>query len=79
MEEKHEADHLGKIFSCKGEYLSWMFQCYYKESLEEFLGRLNQIPNFDLGGGTMSKSFQKKEMQGIVEYELPIVIWSLFS
>lgn len=50
MEEKHEADHLGKIFSCKGEYLSWMFQCYYKESLEEFLGRLNQIPNFDLGG-----------------------------
>lgn len=51
--EQHDIEGLGRIFSCKGEYLSWMFQCYYKESLESYLDRIYDIPNFDLGGGRL--------------------------
>lgn len=36
LTEKLSVEKLGKIYSCKGEYLSWMFQCYYKETLENY-------------------------------------------
>lgn len=63
LEEKHDAERLGKIYSCKGEFLSWMFQCFYKESLEDYLERLNEIPNFD-SGGDVHKNFPEKRNTG---------------
>lgn len=46
--DRYDIEELGRIFSCKGEYLSWMFQCYYKETLESFLNRIYDLPQIDL-------------------------------
>lgn len=39
-EEELTADHLGKVHSCKGEYLSYLFNCYYEESLDHYIERV---------------------------------------
>lgn len=51
LTEKLSVEKLGKIYSCKGEYLSWMFQCYYKETLESYLENVKKCQKLEAGGG----------------------------
>lgn len=41
-EEELTADHLGRVHSCKGEYLSYLFNCYYEETLDHYIGRVRR-------------------------------------
>lgn len=49
-EEKSLVEKLGKIHSYKGEYISWLFHCYYKEPLETYLARIKKLSKIDWGG-----------------------------
>lgn len=64
--ETYDAETLGKIYSIKGEYLSWMFQCYYKESLETFLENKDKLEKIGRGGNF--PLYQKEEMYRNVRF-----------
>ena len=40
--DRISVEKLGKIYSCKEEHLSWMFQSYYKEPLEAYIDRVKE-------------------------------------
>lgn len=50
--EQLSIEKLGKVYSYKGEYLSWMFQCYYNETLEAYLEYIRKCKKLEIGGGT---------------------------
>lgn len=59
--EQLSIEKLGKVYSYKGEYLSWMFQCYYNETLEAYLEYIRKCKKLEIGGGH-TILHQKKEM-----------------
>ncbi len=50
LDEKFNAESLGKFYSYNGESISWMFQCYYKENLSSYLGRRVKLQKLIEGG-----------------------------
>lgn len=69
LTEKLSVEKLGKIYSCKGEYLSWMFQCYYKETLESYLENIKKCKKLEAGG---AKSYLTPKKRNAAECQVRI-------
>lgn len=82
-EETLTADHLGQVHSCKGEYLSYLFSCYYMENLDSYIRRVREEKRKNVDGVILPAkreitgkkiSMRTKQMEAFTVMAYPVVI-----